>query len=116
MRAAMKPGWEDLVRRCIQKFHAQHEGESLSYAKRHHHEGKRLQRIVFLNLILLNCYFLRELSLKLTSQTWVWLLLVSVCARPRKPCLLKEVFTGVTIGQESGMRDIDLDMMISRNR
>lgn len=42
MRAAMKPGWEDLVRRCIQKFHAQHEGESVSYAKRHHHEGERL--------------------------------------------------------------------------
>lgn len=41
MRAAMKPGWEDLVRRCIQKFHAQHEGESLSYAKRHHHEVLR---------------------------------------------------------------------------
>ncbi|VCX37695.1 unnamed protein product, partial [Gulo gulo] len=34
MRAAMKPGWEDLVRRCIQKFHAQHEGEAVSYAKR----------------------------------------------------------------------------------
>lgn len=41
MRAAMKPGWEDLVRRCIQKFHAQHEGEAVSYAKRHHHEGTR---------------------------------------------------------------------------
>ncbi|XP_045310929.1 nuclear receptor coactivator 2 isoform X3 [Leopardus geoffroyi] len=41
MRAAMKPGWEDLVRRCIQKFHAQHEGESGSYAKRHHHEVLR---------------------------------------------------------------------------
>nr|XP_042126669.1 nuclear receptor coactivator 2 isoform X3 [Peromyscus maniculatus bairdii] len=41
MRAAMKPGWEDLVRRCIQKFHTQHEGESLSYAKRHHHEVLR---------------------------------------------------------------------------
>lgn len=37
----MKPGWEDLVRRCIQKFHAQHEGESVSYAKRHHHEVLR---------------------------------------------------------------------------
>ncbi|XP_023504252.2 nuclear receptor coactivator 2 isoform X2 [Equus caballus] len=41
MRAAMKPGWEDLVRRCIQKFHAQHEGESVSHAKRHHHEVLR---------------------------------------------------------------------------
>ncbi|XP_047584265.1 nuclear receptor coactivator 2 isoform X3 [Lutra lutra] len=41
MRAAMKPGWEDLVRRCIQKFHAQHEGEAVSYAKRHHHEVLR---------------------------------------------------------------------------
>ncbi|XP_029447306.1 LOW QUALITY PROTEIN: nuclear receptor coactivator 2 [Rhinatrema bivittatum] len=40
MRTAMKPGWEDLVRRCIQKFHAQHEGE-LSFAKRHHQEVLR---------------------------------------------------------------------------
>uniref|UniRef100_A0A8B9PTM9 Nuclear receptor coactivator n=1 Tax=Apteryx owenii TaxID=8824 RepID=A0A8B9PTM9_APTOW len=40
MRAAMKPGWEDLVRRCIQKFHSQHEGE-ISFAKRHHQEVLR---------------------------------------------------------------------------
>ncbi|XP_019383323.1 PREDICTED: nuclear receptor coactivator 2 isoform X2 [Gavialis gangeticus] len=40
MRAAMKPGWEDLVRRCIQRFHAQHEGE-ISFAKRHHQEVLR---------------------------------------------------------------------------
>ncbi|XP_064026801.1 nuclear receptor coactivator 2 [Pogoniulus pusillus] len=40
MRAAMKPGWEDLVRRCIQRFHSQHEGE-LSFAKRHHQEVLR---------------------------------------------------------------------------
>ena len=53
MRAAMKPGWEDLVRRCIQKFHAQHEGESVSYAKRHHHEGNDLSVILLLKFILL---------------------------------------------------------------
>uniref|UniRef100_A0A803V2D4 Nuclear receptor coactivator n=1 Tax=Ficedula albicollis TaxID=59894 RepID=A0A803V2D4_FICAL len=40
MRAAMKPGWEDLVRRCIQRFHLQHEGE-ISFAKRHHQEVLR---------------------------------------------------------------------------
>uniref|UniRef100_A0A8B9DC37 Nuclear receptor coactivator n=1 Tax=Anser cygnoides TaxID=8845 RepID=A0A8B9DC37_ANSCY len=40
MRAAMKPGWEDLVRRCIQRFHSQHEGE-ISFAKRHHQEVLR---------------------------------------------------------------------------
>ncbi|NXW63867.1 NCOA2 protein, partial [Eurystomus gularis] len=40
MRAAMKPGWEDLVRRCIQRFHSQHEGE-VSFAKRHHQEVLR---------------------------------------------------------------------------
>lgn len=51
MRAAMKPGWEDLVRRCIQKFHTQHEGESLSYAKRHHHEGRRLCILLYLTFI-----------------------------------------------------------------
>lgn len=60
----MKPGWEDLVRRCIQKFHAQHEGEAVSYAKRHHHEGKRPHVPLLLELTLLHDCFLRELSLK----------------------------------------------------
>ncbi|XP_034285841.1 nuclear receptor coactivator 2 isoform X2 [Pantherophis guttatus] len=40
MRAAMKPGWEDVVRRCIQRFYAQHEGD-ISFAKRHHQEVLR---------------------------------------------------------------------------
>uniref|UniRef100_A0A3B4EW99 Nuclear receptor coactivator n=1 Tax=Pundamilia nyererei TaxID=303518 RepID=A0A3B4EW99_9CICH len=35
LRASMKPGWEDLVRRCIQRFHLQNDGE-MSFAKRHH--------------------------------------------------------------------------------
>lgn len=39
LRASMKPGWEDLVRRCIQRFHLQNEGE-MSFAKKHHQEGK----------------------------------------------------------------------------
>ncbi|XP_073346646.1 nuclear receptor coactivator 2-like isoform X2 [Pagrus major] len=34
LRASMKPGWEDLVRRCIQRFHLQNEGE-ISFAKKH---------------------------------------------------------------------------------
>ncbi|XP_075069729.1 nuclear receptor coactivator 2 isoform X2 [Mixophyes fleayi] len=41
MRALMRPGWEDLVRRCIQRFHAQHDGE-LSLSKRHHQEVLRV--------------------------------------------------------------------------
>ncbi|KAM9308560.1 nuclear receptor coactivator 2 [Gastrophryne carolinensis] len=41
MRALMRPGWEDLVRRCIQRFHAQGDGE-LSLSKRHHQEVLRL--------------------------------------------------------------------------
>ncbi|XP_073535516.1 nuclear receptor coactivator 2 isoform X4 [Phyllobates terribilis] len=40
MRALMRPGWEDLVRRCIQKFHS-HDGE-LSLSKRHHQEVLRV--------------------------------------------------------------------------
>ncbi|KAG8441952.1 hypothetical protein GDO86_010944 [Hymenochirus boettgeri] len=40
MRALMRPGWEDLVRRCIQKFYAQHDGD-MSYSKRHHQEVLR---------------------------------------------------------------------------
>ncbi|CAL8311495.1 unnamed protein product [Merluccius merluccius] len=40
LRASMKPGWEDLVRRCIQRFHLQNEGE-MSFAKRHQQEVLR---------------------------------------------------------------------------
>ncbi|XP_066577069.1 nuclear receptor coactivator 2 isoform X2 [Amia ocellicauda] len=40
LRASMKPGWEDLVRRCIQKFHLQNDGE-MSFAKRHQQEVLR---------------------------------------------------------------------------
>uniref|UniRef100_A0A1A8F558 Nuclear receptor coactivator n=1 Tax=Nothobranchius korthausae TaxID=1143690 RepID=A0A1A8F558_9TELE len=37
LRASMKPGWEDLVRRCIRKFHLQSDGDT-SLAKKHHQE------------------------------------------------------------------------------
>ncbi|KAI4880460.1 hypothetical protein NFI96_011289 [Prochilodus magdalenae] len=40
LRASMKPGWEDLVRRCIQRFHLQNDGD-MSYAKRHQQEVLR---------------------------------------------------------------------------
>ncbi|XP_068564259.1 nuclear receptor coactivator 2 isoform X4 [Cebidichthys violaceus] len=40
LRASMKPGWEDLVRRCIQRFHLQNDGE-MSFAKRHQQEVVR---------------------------------------------------------------------------
>ncbi|MEQ2208641.1 hypothetical protein XENOCAPTIV_009881 [Xenoophorus captivus] len=39
LRASMKPGWEDMVRRCIQRFHLQSDGE-MSFAKKHHQEGQ----------------------------------------------------------------------------
>lgn len=40
LRASMKPGWEDLVRRCIKRFHLQNEGE-MSFAKKHQQDGER---------------------------------------------------------------------------
>ncbi|XP_061587937.1 nuclear receptor coactivator 2-like isoform X2 [Cololabis saira] len=40
LRASMKPGWEDLVRRCIQRFHLQNDGE-VSFAKKHQQEVLR---------------------------------------------------------------------------
>ncbi|XP_061111210.1 nuclear receptor coactivator 2-like isoform X2 [Conger conger] len=40
LRVSMKPGWEDLVRRCIQRFHLQSDGE-MSFAKRHQQEVLR---------------------------------------------------------------------------
>lgn len=62
MRAAMKPGWEDLVRRCIQRFHSQHEGE-ISFAKRHHQEG---QISYFQHFIYLTCLQFVSLSCALS--------------------------------------------------
>ncbi|XP_070830489.1 nuclear receptor coactivator 2-like isoform X1 [Chaetodon trifascialis] len=40
LRASVKPGWEDLVRRCIQRFHLQNEGE-MSFAKKHQQDVLR---------------------------------------------------------------------------
>ncbi|XP_037315050.2 nuclear receptor coactivator 2-like isoform X2 [Pungitius pungitius] len=40
LRASMKPGWEDLVRRCIKRFHLQNEGE-MSFAKKHQQDVLR---------------------------------------------------------------------------
>uniref|UniRef100_A0A8C7IKC0 Nuclear receptor coactivator 2 n=1 Tax=Oncorhynchus kisutch TaxID=8019 RepID=A0A8C7IKC0_ONCKI len=43
LRASMKPGWEDLVRTSIQRFHLQNDGE-MSFAKRHQQEGETTRR------------------------------------------------------------------------
>ncbi|XP_032387807.1 nuclear receptor coactivator 2 isoform X5 [Etheostoma spectabile] len=40
LRASMKPGWEDLVRRCIQRFHLQNERD-MSFAKKHQQDVLR---------------------------------------------------------------------------
>ncbi|XP_068582220.1 nuclear receptor coactivator 2-like isoform X2 [Cebidichthys violaceus] len=41
LRASMKPGWEDLVRRCIQRFHLQNDGD-MSFAKKHQQDVLRI--------------------------------------------------------------------------
>ncbi len=38
LHTTMRPGWEDLVRRCMQMFLHRSEGQPWSY-KRHYHEG-----------------------------------------------------------------------------
>ncbi|KAM8838391.1 nuclear receptor coactivator 2-like [Synchiropus picturatus] len=40
LRASMNPGWEDLVRRCIQRFHLMNDDET-SFAKKHQQEVMR---------------------------------------------------------------------------
>ncbi|KAM9789467.1 nuclear receptor coactivator 2-like [Neosynchiropus ocellatus] len=40
LRASMNPGWEDLVRRCIQRFHLLNDDET-SFAKKHQQEVMR---------------------------------------------------------------------------
>lgn len=39
VRSSMRPGWEDLLRRCIQMFFQHSDGQPWSH-KRHYHEGK----------------------------------------------------------------------------
>ena len=38
LRASMRPGWDDLLRRCIQMFMQHSDGQPWSH-KRHYHEG-----------------------------------------------------------------------------
>ena len=40
LRAALSPGWEDLVRCCIRRFHRPRPPDHASYAKRHHQDGE----------------------------------------------------------------------------
>lgn len=61
LRASMKPGWEDLVRRCIQRFHLQNDGE-VSYAKKHQQDGETLR--------FLTC--LRFPSAAASDTSWCW--------------------------------------------
>uniref|UniRef100_A0A8C4Z1K9 PAS domain-containing protein n=1 Tax=Gadus morhua TaxID=8049 RepID=A0A8C4Z1K9_GADMO len=41
LRAALSPGWEDLVRCCIRRFHRPRPPDHASYAKRHHQDVVR---------------------------------------------------------------------------
>lgn len=43
LRASMRPGWEDLLRRCIQMFLQHSDGQPWSH-KRHYHEGESHRR------------------------------------------------------------------------
>lgn len=43
VRASMRPGWEDLLRRCIQMFLQHSDGQPWSH-KRHYHEGESSTR------------------------------------------------------------------------
>lgn len=43
LRASMRPGWEDLLRRCIQMFLQHSDGQPWSH-KRHYHEGGSEQK------------------------------------------------------------------------
>lgn len=46
LHTTMHPGWEDLVRRCMQMFLHRSEGQPWSY-KRHYQEGTSLSAILF---------------------------------------------------------------------
>lgn len=39
LRSSMRPGFEDIIRRCIQRFLCHNDGQSWSN-KRHYHEGE----------------------------------------------------------------------------
>uniref|UniRef100_A0A8C5EC76 Nuclear receptor coactivator 3 n=1 Tax=Gouania willdenowi TaxID=441366 RepID=A0A8C5EC76_GOUWI len=50
LRASMRPGWEDLLRRCIQMFLQHSDGQPWSH-KRHYHEGGLKQSFAFFDAV-----------------------------------------------------------------
>lgn len=42
LRSSMRPGFEDIIRRCIQRFFSLNDGQSSSQ-KRHYQEGKEFR-------------------------------------------------------------------------
>lgn len=68
LRASMRPGWEDLLRRCIQMFLQHSDGQPWSN-KRHYHEGQYGTKIPFYDLkdLMDNCVyeFIRSLRINL---------------------------------------------------
>nr|XP_033789231.1 nuclear receptor coactivator 2 isoform X2 [Geotrypetes seraphini] len=106
MRTAMKPGWEDLVRRCIQKFHAQHEGE-LSFAKRHHQEvlrqGLVLSPVYRFSLSDGTIVAAQTKSKLIRSQTTSEPQLVislHMLQREQNVCGVNQDLTGLTVGKQ----------------
>lgn len=68
LHTTMRPGWEDLVRRCMQMFLHRSEGQSWSY-KRHYQEGTPLCS---------DCNLQYSHPLVTSTDNWwrLWLLLV----------------------------------------
>lgn len=56
LRSSMRPGFEDIIRRCIQRFLCHNDGQSWSN-KRHYHEGKNLFAVLVILLFLVAAFF-----------------------------------------------------------
>lgn len=63
LRSSMRPGFEDIIRRCIQRFLCHNDGQTWSN-KRHYHEGKNLFAVLVVLLLKWLHFFLKHKNAK----------------------------------------------------
>ena len=69
LRSSMRPGFEDIIRRCIQRFFSLNDGQSWSQ-KRHYQEGKEFRGWFLISFVVtFGCYQFSSVQ----SLSCVWL-------------------------------------------
>ena len=70
LRSSMRPGFEDIIRRCIQRFFSLNDGQSWSQ-KRHYQEGKEFGGWFLISLVIMfECY--RHTHTPARARQWLF--------------------------------------------